>query len=130
MDIYIRNKNFERIAVIEDASVIWTKRYYDVGDFEIYVGANESYVNILQSGNYVERLDDDSVGIIEDIKITYDDEGAEYLTATGRFSESLLERRIVWQQTQLSGTAENGLRNLINNNMINPAIADRKIPII
>ena len=130
MDIYIRNKNFERIAVIEDASVIWTKRYYDVGDFEIYVGANESYVNILQSGNYVERLDDDSVGIIEDIKITYDDEGAEYLTATGRFSESILERRIVWQQTQLSGTAENGLRNLINNNMINPAIADRKIPII
>lgn len=130
MDIYVRNKKFERIAVIEDASVIWVKRYYDVGDFEVYVGANEKYINILQSGNYVERLDDDSVGIIENIKITYDDEGTEYLTATGRFAESILERRIVWEQTQLSGTAENGLRNLINNNIINPTIADRKIPII
>lgn len=130
MDIYVSDKNFKKIAVIEDASVIWVTRYYDVGDFEIYVGATSEYINILQSGNYVERLDDDKVGIIEDIKITYDDEGTEYLTATGRFAESILERRIVWQQTQLSGTAENGLRNLINNNIINPTIAARKIPII
>lgn len=130
MDIYIMNKNFEKIAVIEDASVIWTTRYYDVGDFEIYVGATQKYISILQSGNYVTRLDDDKVGVIEDIKITYDDEGTEYLTVTGRFAESILERRIVWQQTQLAGTAENGLRNLINNNIINPAIEDRKIPII
>lgn len=130
MDIYVMNKNFEKITVIEDASVIWTSRYYDVGDFEIYVGATEEYINILQSGNYVERLDDDKIGIIENIKITYDDEGAEYLTATGRFAEILLARRVVWQQTQLTGTAENGLRNLINNNIINPIIADRKIPII
>lgn len=130
MDIYVMNKNFEKIAVIEDASVIWVNRYYDVGDFEIYVGATEKYINILQSGNYVTRLDDEKVGIIENIKITYDDEGTEYLTATGRFAESLLGRRIVWQQTQLAGTAENGLRNLINNNIVNPIIADRKIPII
>lgn len=130
MDIYIMNKNFEKIKVIEDASVIWAKRYYDVGDFEIYVGATEEYINILQSGNYVTRLDDDNVGIIEDIKITYDDEGAEYLTVTGRFAESILERRIVWQQTQLTGTVENGLRKLINENIINPTNEDRKISII
>lgn len=130
MDIYVMNKSFEKIAVIEDASVIWVSRYYDVGDFEIYVGATKEYINILQSGNYVSRLDDDKIGIIEDIKITYDSEGTEYLTATGRFAESILERRIVWQQTQLAGTAENGLRNLINNNIINPTISARKIPII
>ena len=130
MDIYVMNKEFESIAVIEDASVIWVSRYYDVGDFEIYVGANEKYIELLKSGNYVYRLDDDSVGIIEDLKITYDEEGAEYLTATGRFAESLLGRRIVWKQTQLAGTAENGLRNLINNNIVNPAITERKIPII
>lgn len=130
MDIYVMSKDFNSIAVIEDASVIWVTRYYDVGDFEIYVGATEKYIEILKSGNYVYRLDDDKIGIIENIKITYDDEGTEYLTATGRFAECLLERRIVWQQTQLAGTAENGLRNLVNNNIINPVIADRKIPII
>ena len=130
MDIYIMNKEFKSIAVIEDASVIWVNRYYDVGDFELYVGATEKYVEILQSGNYVYRLDDDKLGIIENVKITYDNEGIEYLTATGRFAECLLERRIVWQQTQLAGTAENGLRNLVNNNIVNPVISDRKIPII
>ena len=130
MDIYVKNKNFETLAVIEDASVIWVSRYYDVGDFEIYVGATEKYINLLQAGNYVARLDDEKIGVIENINITSDEEGAEYITATGRFAECLLERRIVWQQTQLAGTAENGLRNLINNNIINPTIADRKIPII
>lgn len=130
MDIYVMNKNFEKIALIEDASTIWAKRYYDVGDFEIFVGATEEYINILQKGNYITRLEDDSVGIIESIKTTYDEEGTEYLTVSGRFAESILERRIVWTQTRLSGTAENGLRNLVNNNIINPIIADRKIPII
>lgn len=130
MDIYIMNKEFKKLGVIEDASVIWTTRYYDVGDFEIYVGTTQKYIDWLQSGNYVERLDDDKIGIIEDIKITYDAEGTEYLTATGRFAESILERRIVWQQTQLSGTVENGLRNLINSNIINPINEDRKISII
>ena len=131
MDIYIRNKKFERVAIIEDASVIWTTRYYDVGDFEVYVGVTKEYINLLQVGNYVERLDDDKIGVIEDIEIEKDEEdGTEYLIVTGRFVESILSRRIVWMQTQLSGTAENGLRNLINDNLINPVIAARKIPIV
>lgn len=130
MDVYVMNKKFENIGVIEDANVIWTNRYYDVGDFEIYVGVTKKYLELLKSGNYVYRLDDDSVGIIEDIKITYDNEGSEYLTVTGRFSESILERRIVWIQTQLAGTMENGLRKLITDNIINPSIAARKIDII
>lgn len=130
MDILVLDKDFNKIALVEDASVIWTTRYYDVGDFEIYVGAIEEKIKLFQIGNYVMRTDDDQVGIVEDINITYDEEGTEYLTVTGRFAESLLERRIVWQQTQLAGTAENGLRNLVNTNIINPSISKRKIPII
>ena len=130
MEIIILDKNFNRIALIEDASVIWTTRYYDVGDFELYLGAATEKIELLQIGFYVMRTDDEHIGIIEDLKIEYEQENGEHLKVIGRFAESLLERRIVWQQTRLAGTAENGLRNLINSNMINPDIETRKIPII
>lgn len=130
MNIIVLDKEFNKMALIEDASVIWTTRYYDVGDFELYLGITAEKINLLQIGNYVMREDDEQVGIIENIKIEYKDDVGEFLSVTGRFAESLLERRIVWQQTRLSGTAENGLRNLINTNVINPVIENRKIPII
>lgn len=130
MDIFILDKNFNQIALIEDASVIWTIRYYDVGDFELYLGAATDRIELLQIGYYVMRTDDEHIGVIEDIKIEYSEENGEYLKVVGRFAESLLERRIVWKQTRLSGTAENGLRNLVNTNVINPDAAERKIPFI
>lgn len=127
MDIYIMNKSFERLGLIEGANIIWTSKYYDVGDFEIYVEANEKNISLLQAGNYAYRMDDENIGIIEKIKIGNNDEEEEYITATGRFSESILERRIVWEQTLLSGTVEKGLRKLVTENIINPSISDRKI---
>ena len=40
MDLYILNKNFEKIGLIDTyESVIWTTRYYTYGDFELYIPA-------------------------------------------------------------------------------------------
>lgn len=128
MEIIILDKDLNKLALIEDADVIWTTRFYDVGDFEIYVAASTQKINLLQIGFYVMRTDDDQIGVIEDLQIEYEEQSGEFLKATGRFVECLLERRIVWEQTRLSGTAENGLRNLINTNIINPTDSKRKIP--
>ena len=40
MDIYVMNTSFEVVGVIDDyLSVIWSRRYYTEGDFELYVSA-------------------------------------------------------------------------------------------
>lgn len=91
MELIICNRQFERLGIIETASVIWVSRYYDIGDFEIYVAMDAIKSEMLQKDNYVLRYDDEYVGIIEDTEIT-DDGETEYLKVTGRFAESLLTR--------------------------------------
>lgn len=129
MDLYILDKSFNPIGVIDTASsVIWAERYYDAGDFEIYIKAEKKYIELLQQENYVTRLDSEMVGIIERVQLNIDVENGDYLTVSGRDLKSILDRRIIWNQTNLSGKAEMILRQLINENVINPSIAARKIP--
>lgn len=40
----------------------------------------------------------------------------------------MLHQRIIWTQTNLTGTAESGIRQLVTENAISPAIPNRKIP--
>ena len=81
MILYLLNAQFERIAIIDSyVSLIWTRRYWDVGDCELYVTAKTdiSY----QNGMYLQKADDlDDIMRIDSIRLTEDSEnGAE----TGR----------------------------------------------
>ena len=80
----------------------------------------------MQEGFYLVRTDCDMVGIIENIFLTTDAENGNWLTVTGRDAKSILERRIVWEQTNLYSTAANGIIKLLNDNIISAATA-RKI---
>ena len=81
----ILDNNFTRIAMIDDfISLIWTSRYYKVGDFELC--ADISRANILKVGYYVTRYGDDShLGIIEDIKFQHNEDMQERRTSIGRY---------------------------------------------
>lgn len=130
MQLIICNTSFERIGMIETASVLWHSCYYEVGDFEIYIEALPENIELLQEKYYVVRDDDCYVGIIEDILTSGDVENGDFLTVTGKFCESILSRRIVYYQTQLNGTVENGLYTIIKDNVTNPDDKDRKIDVI
>lgn len=122
----ILNKSFERIAEIDDyISFIWTSRFYAAGDFELC--ADITKLDLLQIGNYVIRKGDDHAGIIEKIQIQRTDENQEMIIATGRDLLQILGRRVISTQTQLSGLVTQGIMLLIDENIINPANAARKI---
>lgn len=129
MDLYVLDKSFTPIGIIDNASsVIWANRYYETGDFEIYIRAERKYIELLKEEYYVSRMDSEMVCIIEHINLKTDAENGDYLTISGRCLKSILERRIIWDQTNLTGNAETVLRQLINDNVINPSITARKIP--
>ena len=124
----IMNTSFEKLAVIDDyISFIWTSRYYSSGDFELCVDVNSDYIGLMQKDYYVIREDDENVGIIEDIKIQSDDDGHEMLVITGRFLQSILERRIIAVQTTVSGKVSACIYKLINDAIISPTITARQI---
>lgn len=138
MDIYILNRNFKIIDVCDDyESVIWTTRYYTYGDFELYMPATDRNINLFKEDLYLVRDKDilqsgsddilKNVMIIKKISIQTDIENGNHLTVSGYCLKYILTQRIVWYQTTLSGTVEDGIRSILTENVINPSVSDRKI---
>lgn len=135
MDIYVLNKQYQQIAVIDAfVSVIWTTRYFTNGDFELYLQAKEGLLDVLQEGFYLVREQDysttgrmDNVMIIEAREIVTDAENGDNLIITGKCLKSLLKRRVVSEQTVLQGTVLNCLKQLLDESIINPTVTARKI---
>lgn len=122
------SNTFERLAVIDDyISFIWTTRYYTSGDFELCVDASEKYMSLFVQDYYIVRDDDENVGIIEDIKIQRSEDGHDVLIVSGRFLASILGRRIIGDQTTVSGKIPACITQLVNDNIINPSIVARQI---
>ena len=124
--VEVRNSNLETIGIIDTAaSIIWHKVYYGVGDFEIYAQATATHVDLLQRGNYITRLNDDEIGIIETVEINRDSQDGLTITASGRFAKCLLDRRVIYtlsgktnKATVLTGNVESAARALVANNAI------------
>lgn len=128
MQLNVYDKNEKLLGIIDEfTSLIWTKRHYECGDFELYMQCNDELLSLIRSGYYVNRTDDDMTCIIESIKIDTDVEYGDYITVTGRDLKSILDRRIVWYQTSLYGKTEECIRRLIQSNAITPDIASRRI---
>lgn len=129
MNLYIYEQDFNLLDVTDGASsVLWVPRYYDVGDFEVYIPATPKNVGLFIENRYVMQENSKMVGIIENVNLDTDAENGDYLIVTGRCLKSLLERRIIWNQTNLNGKTELALRLLINENVISPQNKERKIP--
>lgn len=128
-NIYVLNREKTVIGVIDNAeSIIWTSRYFETGDFEIYITATDKNIDLLRTGYYLTRKDNTMVGLIENIDLVTNIENGDYLTVTGRDASCILGRRIVWDQTNLTGNVATGINRLIDRNLINSAISERNIP--
>ena len=140
MVINILDQSLNRVGVVDDyISVIWRPAYYDVGDFELYINASSEAVELLQPDYYLVRDKDVSVDaagnvtyknvmIIKNFTLeTGNDEGDRFIF-TGRELKFLLNKRIVWQQTNLTGKAEVAIRKLVSDNAVSPSDSKRVIP--
>lgn len=128
MDLIVLDTNLEPFAVFDTySSLIWTDRYNECGDFEIYTAMTEDLLTYIKQDYYLRRSDSDHVMIIEKLEIDTDAENGNNITITGRSLESLLDRRIIWNQTLLSGNFQDGIEKLLNENVISPSNESRKI---
>lgn len=131
MDLWIYDEAFALQGIIDTASsIVWANRFRQCGDFEIYMPASADALELLQIDRYVVRPGNDMVCIIEQIQITTSEEDGDYITASGRDLRSILDRRIIWDQTVINGTVENVIRKLITDAYISPAIPARKYDLL
>ena len=137
MDIYVLNKNFQVVRVIDEyISVIWTSRYYTYGDFELYLGANKDILNDLKYGYYLVRDKDmtnteyHNVMIIMNREMVTDSENGDKIIITGQCLKSILNRRVFTQTIFTDvNTLEADLLWLVMHNFKYPTDTDRTIDI-
>ena len=129
MELLIMDENFAGVSTLDIfESIIWTDRYYACGDFEIYMPCSEKMLSTLKQDMYLYLRESEHIMIIEDIQIDTDVEDGAHLTVTGRSLESILDRRVVWNLTTLSGGLQAGIKQLLNENAISPSDPARAIP--
>lgn len=129
MDILVLNQKFETIHLVDAyRSMIWTDRYNEAGDFEIYTEVSGETLKHVTKDCYLSIKDSDRTMIVDTIEITSDRELGNMIKITGSSLEKILDRRIVWGMRSLNTSLQNGIKTLLNESIISPSDSNRKIP--
>lgn len=129
MDIFVLDQNFNTIYLIDAyKSIIWTDRYWEAGEFELYTEVSGEVLNYVTKDCYLTIKDSEHTMIVTDIDITSDLELGNHIQITGHSLEQILDRRIVWGFKEVNTTLQNGIKALINESIISPSDSNRKIP--
>lgn len=131
MEIRVLDQNFNSVHIFDEyESLLWVDRFWECGSFEIYTPINDDILTYMVKGNYLVSKDTDHVMIIEDFAIDSDVEIGDHIKIIGRSLESILERRIVWSQTNLDGSLQDGISKLLYANIIGGDGTDTKPRIV
>ena len=135
MDIYVLDGLNGVKDILENfKSSIFNVQYNGMNDFQLVCPATEKNLSLLTYGAYLVREEDaaansfQNVMVCENLKIDISSEEGWLLTVTGRGLKSILERRIIWGQKNISGNAEDSIRSLVTSEVISPTVAARAIP--
>ena len=127
-EIYVLNSDLECIAVLDYySSFIWTDRYNEAGEFELCLPVTAKYAQSIKKDMFLSIPTSNRMMIVESIKIETSFEDGNTYNITGRSIESILDRRIVWKQTNVNGSVQNALHSIINEAIISPIDSRRKI---
>lgn len=120
MEIKIFNRELELIGILDNfISLIWTRRYFQSGEFQLVAPLTVDSVNLLKRENIVYNGNgDNEAGYIETVNISRNTSGEEIMTIYGKFITNYLERRIVWGNDNVDSTSEVAMRSLVNKNAI------------
>lgn len=128
MEAIFMDPLFKTTRILDNfTSFIWNDRYCGYGDFELRFPMDDYSLSGIKEGYYVSIKETDRYMIVDGINISTSVEEGNYATISGRSLESILERRIVYEDSILSGNLQDCVMRLLNANIIDPAIANRKV---
>ena len=114
MEWRIYDRDLNLVGITENASsVLWNRKYYEPGSFEMHVPITDMNMNLLQMGRLVTYRGAVEAGIVEDIRF-YDSNTQHEIVVRGRFLSSYMDRRLIKSTVQFSGTVENAMRQLLS----------------
>lgn len=129
MQIELLDNNFLPVCIVEIFdSVIWTDKFNGHGTLELMTPYETGLFVTAKNEYYLVNSLSKKAMIIEDRELDSSVETGVDVPIKGRTLESLLCRRIVWNQTILTGSFQEAIRRLLTENFISPAIPERTMP--
>lgn len=139
---YDRSMNFLGLTESQ-TSVIWTRRYWSVGSFEIHLPLTASVAPFCKRGYMVAYTGATEVGVIEEIELNDAPELSEAILR-GRFAEAYFDLRVVtgtykcpagaWEYITPSwvqiSTAEEAMRNIVTRFAYNSTLTAQQLPFV
>ena len=135
-DVYVLDNNFNVLDTIDYfESLIWTTRYNQMGEFEMYIVANDKTKELLKTDTMLVRKKDiiknGNIETMQKIMIIKQRELMEttdnMYIITGFDLLNILQKRVVYPKVVLQGNINNCVENLLNACIINPDNINRKI---
>lgn len=125
IDLIVYDQEFNAQGIVDvQSSVMWERRFYEAGYFEIHTPATENNNALLQQGNYIMRTDAYESGTIMYLHASTAADGSTDIAAIGRFLSWLLHGHIVQNTTTYSGNAETVMRDLVQATVMNSETVD------
>lgn len=134
------DQNLNRLGVIDVfRSLIWTRKYYECGTFELHAPLNTRNLQLLAENNilskrefkdkngHIVKTTSKESGIVEYIAI---DDTVNEITAKGRFLPSIMDRRAIKTvvmnstNTNTGGFPASALKTTLNTTIFNTLPAD------
>lgn len=130
MDVYILDDTLATIGVIDEyQSFIWTERYYEAGDCEIYVPATMENLQLLQQGNFITKGRGGALCRIDKVEVKSNPNNGIWLLVKGTDSIAILNQRVDIAQTSVAENASQRISELFLVNIIYPSQNNRAISI-
>lgn len=129
MNVNVLNTKYEKITIVDDfTSLMWCKRYADVGALDLEIEATTENLNVFKKGYYITRDDDDAIYRIESLEIESDNEGNDKLIVGALDCKCILHQRITWDQIFLNNSdVQAFIKEMLTFNFIAPSDTRRRI---
>lgn len=122
MEIRIYDSSMGFQGIIENQrSLLWTRKYNESGEFELYAPVTNYNLTLLQRGNLIWKKGSADAGVIESIQILEEYDQQE-ITAKGRFLTAYMDRRLIRPMFNFSGRAEEAMRTILTNAVAIPNV--------
>lgn len=133
--VRVISPGFELLGEIDDyESLIFVRKHYFVGEFELYINIEKEHTEKLVKDNLIWIGNNNKkVGVIRHREIKLTEEGTEQLFIKGYTLKGVLGRRIIVPPNgsaydNVVGSQEYIMKQFVDNNFVNPTDISRKIP--
>lgn len=116
--------NIDSLGIVDVYDeIVWERRYYEAGYFELHAPATENNINLLIENRILYKNGSEESGLITAVFLSEED-GVGKIAVYGRFLSFLLYKHLIKSEFTASGNAETTMRTLVGNVITSTASGD------